>query len=286
MQIPHTYLLVGHVTKDLLPDNSFTTGGTVTYSSVVVKNLGWTPVIVTVAAADFTPPAYLANVEWRILPSPETLTFRNEYDAQGNRIQTIGPLARPINPEDIPSDCRQAPLVHLCPLSPRMAASIADVFPESLLVATPQGWMRRWDEQGIVSRGSWDSAAEILPKLQAAVISLEDIEGDWTIAEQWASQIETLIVTLGKKGAAILHNGQKIIIPPRPARPVDLTGAGDVFAAAFFIRLHETGNLQESVYFANITASMAIERPGGPQSAPQRAEVEAYVVQHPLEPSI
>lgn len=286
MQTHHTYLLVGHVTKDLLPDNNFTTGGTVTYASVVVKNLGWTPIIVTIAAADFRPPDYLADVDWRILPSPDTLTFRNVYTPRGSRIQTIGPVARPLNPEDIPLDCRQAPLVHLCPLSPLMATTIADIFSASLLVATPQGWMRQWNEQGIVSRGQWQSAAEILPKLQAAVISLEDIEGDWSIADQWATQIETLVVTLGEKGAAILHGGQKVVIPPRPAWPVDPTGAGDIFAAAFFIRFYETGNLGQSVYFANVTASLAIERPGGPPSAPQRTEVEAYIVQHPFEVSL
>ena len=50
-----TYLLVGTVTKDLLPNDRFTTGGTVTYAGAVVKRLGWHPVIITAAAPDFIP---------------------------------------------------------------------------------------------------------------------------------------------------------------------------------------------------------------------------------------
>jgi hypothetical protein len=46
------YLLVGTVTKDLLPNNHFTIGGTVSYAGVVVKQLGWRPVIVTAAGPD------------------------------------------------------------------------------------------------------------------------------------------------------------------------------------------------------------------------------------------
>jgi sugar/nucleoside kinase (ribokinase family) len=277
-----TYLLVGHVTKDLHPDNSFTIGGTVTYASVVAKQLGWQPIIVTAAEADFTPPDYLADVDWRILPSPETTTFRNEYDPAGHRRQTIGPVAAPIKATEIPTDCRQVALVHLCPLAQELTPAITDSFETTWLMATPQGWMRYWDKQGFVSVGDWRRSPELLPKLQAAVVSIEDIDGQWAIAERWAGQISVLIVTQGELGCTVFHQGRKIPVPPRPARPTDPTGAGDVFAAAFFIRLYETGNLWQSARFANVTASMAIERPG-PEGAPGRDEIELYLSQHPVE---
>ncbi len=275
-----TYLLVGTVTKDLLPDNNFTTGGTVTYAATTVKRLGWRPTIVTAAAADFRPPDYLVDVDWRILPSPETTTFRNEYTPQGRR-QTIGPIARSINAADVPLDCHHAALVHLCPLAQDVASNVATVFNNSLLVTTPQGWLRQWDEQGIVSLCDWCSAGEISPKLHAAVISIEDIEGNWAFAEKWARQIAILVVTQDKDGCTVFHQGQKMIVPPRPSQPVDPTGAGDVFAPAFFIRFYETGQLWQSAWFANVTASMAIERPG-PEGVPDRSEVEAYIAQNPI----
>jgi sugar/nucleoside kinase (ribokinase family) len=241
--------------------------------------LGWQPLIVTTAAPDFTPPSYLADVDWRILPSPETTTFRNEYDPAGRRRQTIGPVAAPIKATQIPTDGRQAALVHLCPLAQELSPSITDIFETSWVMATPQGWMRYWDEHGFVSVGDWKGAAELLPNLKAAVVSIEDIDGHWTVAEQWAAQTPVLIVTQGELGCTILHEGRKIPVPPRPAQPTDPTGAGDVFAAAFFIRLYETGDLWQSARFANVTASMALERPG-PEGAPSRAEIELYLAQN------
>jgi sugar/nucleoside kinase (ribokinase family) len=278
-----TYLLVGTVTKDLLPDDSFTIGGTVTYAASVVKQLRWRPIIVTAAASDFTPPAYLADVDWRILPSSETTTFRNVYISHG-RQQTVGPIARSITTADVPLDVRHATLVHLCPLAQDVEPEITQVFNNALLTATPQGWLRQWDTKGLVSLSHWGDSDRVLPKLQAAVISLEDVKGNWALAERWAAQTTTLIVTEGEKGCTILHQEQKISVPPRPAQPVDPTGAGDVFAAAFFIRFHETGQLWQSARFANVTASMSIERPG-PEGVPHRDEIEAYIAQNPMEAS-
>jgi sugar/nucleoside kinase (ribokinase family) len=279
-----TYLLVGHVTKDLLPEDKFTTGGTVTYAGVIVRNLGWRPIIVTVAAPDFVPPSYLAESDWRLLPSPATTTFRNVYDAQGNRQQTIGPVARPITPADIPADCRNVAVIHFCPLAQELSPATVKAFVggKAMLTATPQGWMRYWDTSWIVSTGQWQGAEEILPSLQAAVLSIEDVRGDWTIPEYWARQIPTLVVTQGDQGCTVFHHGRAFSVPPRPAQPVDPTGAGDVFAAAFFVRLCENDDLWQAAYFANVTASMAIER-FGPEGAPTRTEVEAYIAQHPVQ---
>ncbi len=282
MQTDHTYLLVGTVTKDLLPDNSFIIGGTVTYATAVVKALGWEPIVVTAAAPDFSPPSYLTDITWCILPSSETTTFRNEYDPAGHRRQTIGPIAQTIETAKIPADFRHTAIVHLCPLAQELEPSITNIFNNALLTATPQGWMRQWDEQGIVSLGAWVNAEKILPQLKVAVISIEDVEGQWSIVEKWAAQTPVLIVTQGDKGCSIFHHGQRQSIPPRPAQSIDPTGAGDVFAAAFFIRFYETNNLWQSARFANVTASMAIER-YGPEGVPDRNEIEAYIAQHPVE---
>src|SRR4051795_6347418 len=90
-----SYLLIGHVTRDLLPDGDWVAGGTVTFAAALVRALGWRPVIVTAAGPGFAPPAHLADIEWRALPSPATTAFRNEYARHGRR-QSIGPIAAPI----------------------------------------------------------------------------------------------------------------------------------------------------------------------------------------------
>lgn len=277
-----TYLLVGTVTKDLHPDQSFSIGGTVTYASVVAQNMGWRPVIVTPAAADFEPPDYLSHLDWHVVPSPHTTTFRNEYDQHGHRQQTIGPVTRPIRPDEIPTQCRRASVVHLCPLAQEYGPDILSAFNGQMLVATPQGWLRQWDANGLVSLGDWRGAAQILPRLDVSIISIEDVDGNWSIAERWAAQTATLIVTMGDLGCTVFHRGQRFVVPPRPAQPVDPTGAGDVFAAAFTVRYVETGDLWLSARFANVTASMSIERPG-PQGSPLRHEVDTFLLENPVE---
>ena len=87
---------------------------------------------------------------------------------------------------------------------------ITTVFNNSLLVTTPQGWLRQWDEQGIVSLGDWQGAAEILPKVQVTVISIEDIQGNWAVAHNWAAQTSILIVTQDKEGCTVFHRGTKL----------------------------------------------------------------------------
>ena len=273
-----TYLLVGTVTKDLQSDNSFTIGGTVTYASTIAKNLGWKPVVITRAAPDFTPPEHLTDVEWHILPATCTTTFRNDYYPEG-RIQTIGPIAESITQADIPAIYQHVAIVHACPLAQDVAPEVVSAFDQTLLAATPQGWLRQWDETGIVSLGGWKKMETIFPRFQAIVISIEDVEGNWDIVERWAKQLSILIVTQGEAGCTIFHQGQQEGIPTRSANPIDLTGAGDVFATAFFIRLCETNDLRQSAQFANVTASMAIERLGV-AGAPTRNEIEAYLAQN------
>ncbi len=275
------YLLVGTVTEDLLADGNVTTGGTVTYAATVVQTLGWRPVIVTRAAADFVPPAHLTGAEWHILPAPETTTFRNQYYPEG-RVQTIGPIAASIGPADIPADCWQATLVHLCPLAQDVDPDVTTIFPNASRFATPQGWLRQWDEQGVVSPGGWQMLDDVLPRLHAVVISIEDVQNDWSIIEQWVSLVSILIVTEGEAGCTLFHRGQRLHVPPRPANPIDPTGAGDVFAAAFFIYFYEKNDLWQAARLANVAASMAIERPGA-AGVPDRAEIEAYVAQHPVD---
>ena len=269
------YLLIGHVTKDLLPEGGFVVGGTVTYAAMVAKRLGWHPVVVTAAASDFKPPACLDGVDWTILPSDETTTFKNQYATEGRK-QVVSPVARSIMANDIPSDFRQAAVVHLGPVAQELEPSLAKLFPDSLLVATPQGWMRRWDTDGVVSLDNWCGAEEILPQLDAVVLSVEDIQGDWAVAERWAKQIAVLVVTQDEEGCTLFHRGEKQSFHAREARVIDPTGAGDVFAAAFFIRWAETGDPEQAAVFANATASMALERPG-PGGVPKRIEVEEYL---------
>ena len=269
-----TYLSIGHVSKDRLPDGNFTHGGSVIYSSVAARRFGWQPEIITACDSGFKPPDPLAAVCWHLVPSPVSTTFRNEYGPSG-RTQTIEAVASDIGATQIPAQCRQAALVHLAPLAQEVDPAILSLFPDAFLVSTPQGWLREWDDAGAVKAARWPDAQKVLPQLEAAVVSIEDISRDWTIAETWASLVPILVVTQDEKGCTIFHQGKKEHVPPRATRAVAPTGAGDIFAATFFILLFETGNAMRSACLANIAASMFLENPGI-KNVPVRDEVEAY----------
>ena len=53
------------------------------------------------------------------------------------------------------------------------------------------------------------------------------------------------MVTEARKGCTVWHGGRPVRYPPFEAQEVDPTGAGDVFAAAFFLRYTETRDVDD-----------------------------------------
>jgi 1D-myo-inositol 3-kinase len=279
MSVPD-YLVVGTITKDVLP-SGYTVGGTVTYGAITAHRLGRRAAIVTSASSDLTlPPEFVSiPVEW--VSALQTTTFRNLYH-NGTRTQYIESLSEPIPASAIPGAWRQAPMVHLGPLVQELDESLVHEFNDALIVATPQGWLRRWDEAGKVSLKRWEKAEELLPYVAAVVLSTEDVSGDAALLDRFIALAPVVVVTQGRMGAAVYSAGVKEEFPTRPAREVDPTGAGDVFAAAFLIRLYETAatrqspDLGEAVRYANVVASFSVEGPGF-SAIPSRDQVEDYL---------
>jgi 1D-myo-inositol 3-kinase len=87
--------------------------------------------------------------------------------------------------------------------------------------------------------------------------------------------VRTIIITRAERGATAYQAGESCHYPARPAEEVDPTGAGDVFAAAYLIRLTETGDACEAASFASVVASFSVEGPGV-EGIPLRSQVEAY----------
>jgi len=152
--------------------------------------------------------------------------------------------------------------LHLAPVAGEVPALLPAGFSPGLLALTPQGWLRRWDKNGLVSISTWEGAEPALRRAGAVVLSVEDVGGDEETIETLAHNAALLAVTEGAKGARLFWHGDSRRFRAPQAEEVDATGAGDIFAASFFIRLHQTRDPWEAARFANRIASFSVTRPG------------------------
>lgn len=265
------FLVIGHLVQDVVP-NGYTVGGTTTYSSITARNLGRKPGIATRLAPDFVIPPVLHDIDVHRVPSAHTTTFHNIYH-NGHRHQFLLDRADTMEPSDVPDAWLTTPIVHLGPLARELDARFAKMFPDSLVCVTPQGWLRKWDETKRVRMRPWHEAAEILPHVDVLVLSEEDLNGNLELMDSYVRMTRIAIMTQGPRGCVVFVNGEPCHIAGFPVREVDPTGAGDVFAAAFMIRLHETNDPCESARFANATASFCVEG-ASVTTIPTREQVE------------
>jgi len=89
-----------------------------------------------------------------------------------------------------------------------------------------------------------------------------------------AGKDKTICVTLGKRGVLALMNGQPLVIDGRAVKAVDTTGAGDCFVGAVAAQLAGGKPIHDALHYANMAASICVQRMGAAPSMPTVAEVE------------
>ncbi len=150
--------------------------------------------------------------------------------------------------------------MHLGPIAREISPEIALSFPNSFIGVTPQGWLREWDEEGIVSYCCWPDAVEVLKHAHVAVMSIEDVSGDEELVAEFAEILPILVVTEGADGSRVYWNGDVRTFRPPEEKEIDPVGAGDIFATSFFIRFHATKDPWESARFATLLAANSVTR--------------------------
>jgi len=256
---PVDYLVIGHVARDLTPNGS-QLGGTVAYSALTARALGLRVGIVTAAGSDVLLEP-LKDIPQVSIKSDSTTTFENIYKDDG-RIQYLRSQASPIDFDHIPGVWRDASIIHLAPIANEIETDLPKNFSEVFLGLTPQGWMRQRDSEGLVSTRKWENSEPALSQANAIVISREDVGGDDILIEHMAGQTKILVVTEGADGAVLYWNGDRRRFRAPTVQEVDATGAGDIFATAFFFRLWKTRDPWEATRFATLIASHSVERAG------------------------
>ncbi|MDW8226421.1 MAG: PfkB family carbohydrate kinase [Anaerolineales bacterium] len=269
------YLLIGHLACDRTPQG-LRLGGTAAYSALTARALGMKVGIVT-SFGNEIPLSELDGIPIQNAPTEHSTTFENIYTSNG-RQQYLHHRASDLQASHVPPAWRSARIVHLGPIAGEGRSLLDEEFGASLLGVTPQGWMRAWDEQGQVHPKKWEDAERVLPRLGAVVISVEDVGYDEEQIEALASMARILVVTEGAAGARLYWNGDLRRFNAPKQREVDATGAGDIFAAAFFWRLYSTRDPWAAAAFATKLASFSVTRMGL-DSIPTREEIQRCLVE-------
>jgi len=272
---PVDYLVIGHVAHDLTPEGS-RLGGTAAYAALTARALGLRVGIVTASGPE-TSLDVLNGISVVSIESPQSTTFENIYMERG-RIQYLRALATRINFDSVPESWRNASIIHLGPIADEMDSVLPERFSPALIGITPQGWMRQRDAENRVSLKPWTDSEPALAKAGAVVLSREDVNGDEELIEQMAHQTHILAVTEGAAGSVLYWNGDRRRFRAHKFEEVDATGAGDVFAAAFFVRLLNTRDPWEAARFATLVASHSVTRVGL-DGVPTAREIEECLME-------
>ncbi len=118
----------------------------------------------------------------------------------------------------------------------------------------------------------------VVNETELAVISKQDVNSKESIINAVAAiqkPKQSIIVTLGAKGATLFTDNEHFHVEGCEVSAVDTTGAGDCFVGAIAAQLSQGKNLKAAVQFANIAASICVTRPGAGPSMPTVSEVES-----------
>jgi 1D-myo-inositol 3-kinase len=286
---PYDYVTVGHVTVDMLADGSRRPGGGAFYSALQAARLGLRTLIVTrgePAELEELLDPYRDELSVAVLPATHTTTLRTS-GVGATRQQRVLAWAGPIT-ETLLLECSLAQLrtsiLHLAPVAretPNRWPGRAD-----RVCLTPQGLVRDWSREGAeVFLVPLD--VELLPThFDAAVISAAERDSCAALISASAANGATLVETAGDQDTTIhLPDGSSVRLPaPRISEPRDDLGAGDVFAAAFFVALRDGLSACAAVAYGQAAAAVRISGVGARAVGDRRAILALGVTEPGMPP--
>jgi sugar/nucleoside kinase (ribokinase family) len=276
----YDYVAVGHVTLDLIEDRPGGTvsqpGGGAFYSAVQAARLGLRTLILTQGRPDeiealLAP--HLDELDLQVIPAEHTTKLATS-GIGASRAQRVLSWAGPIADRSPRPDTA---ILHFAPVA-RETPSVWDGRAEFLGI-TPQGLLRRWTSTERISLVALDPT--LLPShFDAAVIGEQELSRCQALLAAARSMGAPVAVTAGAQPTSVhMSAGDlagSVMQAPVPATATvreDL-GAGDVFAAAFFVSLAEGRSAHEAAAFGNAAAAMRVAGAGA-DAIGERSTIEA-----------
>ncbi|HCU99028.1 MAG TPA: hypothetical protein DGM69_06770 [Chloroflexi bacterium] len=245
------YLIIGNITRDVCGE-TFSLGGTASYSAIMAAAFGLKVGVVS-AINPCLDVSFLEDKGICIFKqhSDRLIEFENIYTDNG-RIQYLKSRCSTLRFDSIPNHWLSAPIVHIGPLINDVDQSIVHQLTNTFVGVTLQGWLRQFDDKGRVFRSDFSDRLSDLSEVDVVVLSIEDVEGDWDYIDKLVEIVHMLIVTEAENGVTIYEGSSKFSFAAPKMHLVDSTGAGDVFASAFFILYNYTNNV-------NLASKLAIQ---------------------------
>ncbi len=107
--------------------------------------------------------------------------------------------------------------------------------------------------------GLLDYGLDIIFANEEEAMAFTGAKNEQQALDQLASQCQVAVVKLGKKGALLASGEQRRSIKVKAVKPLDTTGAGDLFAAGFLFGLLTNRNLETCGEFGAMVAKEIIQ---------------------------
>jgi sugar/nucleoside kinase (ribokinase family) len=253
-------------------------GGSAAYVSLSARRLRANVSVISKVGGDF-PKAYLwwlsqeginlASVH--VIEHEKTTKFELQYSSDlSTRILRLANKAPLIAVEDLPNRL-EAKVAHLAPIAGEIQYDVAERLKQSVKVLSldVQGLVRAFNEKGVAANKPLEDK-RILEVVDIYKSSSEELKAatgmsDLKMAIKTVHDfgVETVIVTMGAKGAILSIDGAEYDVPAYPPnRLVDPTGAGDAFIGGFLAEYVRDKEAFWCACVGSATASTVVEGVG------------------------
>ncbi len=254
-------------------------GGTALYTARASEALEVRAHLLVLGGADADLAALAGHEVHRV--DARTLTLRHEFPA-GKREQTlIRAPGRTVAPDDAPSGWPEPATLILAPLLAEDIdiAAFIDEYPTAEVGLLAQGLQRAvLPDQRIAHRAQPSAALLDAARPNVSIFLSEEETVLWAAGtlDYLVARCARVVVTRGADGARVLTRRGERVIAAAPATPVDATGAGDVFGAAFILAVRAGEEFAGRVAAACAAAACEVRGPGVlPSLGALESELEA-----------
>jgi 2-dehydro-3-deoxygluconokinase len=218
-----------------------------------------------------------------------TAVYFVNHDERGHQFSFFrrGSAASRMTPAQLlASRIAQARVLHLSGISAAISDSACDTCFAAVQIARSAGVKVSFDTNLRLKLWPLPRARAVMRELirhadiclpsyedMAAISGLDDAERLLDYCLDLGARVVAL--KLGAQGAIVADGNLRFRVPPHPCRPVDATGAGDVFGGALLARLLAGDDLEAAARYAAVAAALSTEGYGAVDPIPYAAQVRA-----------